>query len=118
MPKLSLQDLSLNNQRVLMRVDYNTPLDEEGQILEDMRIRATLPSIKYILKHGGSLVLMSHLGRPKGKKNPRLSLSKIALRLEKLLKKPVLFIENPFVSSALEADDPETGKRYMKYMPH
>jgi phosphoglycerate kinase len=87
MPKLSLQDLSLNGKRVLMRVDFNVPMNR-GAITDDSRIKAAIPSIEYILKQGASLVLMSHLGRPKGKE-PSLSLASCAKRLSELIKKPV-----------------------------
>jgi phosphoglycerate kinase len=87
--KLMLQDLDLKDKRVLMRVDFNVPLDDTGHITDDTRIRESLPSIQYILEHGASLVLMSHLGRPKGKKNPKMSLSPCATCLSTLLHKPV-----------------------------
>ncbi len=89
MGKLTLRDLPLHDQRVLMRVDFNVPI-HQGTITDDSRIRAALPSIRYVLDHGGSLVLMSHLGRPK-KKDPSLSLAPCAQRLEELLKTPVIF---------------------------
>lgn len=88
MPKLTLKDLSLKNQRVLMRVDFNVPM-EKGKITDDSRIRAALPSIEYVLNHGASLILMSHLGRPKGKPEAEFSLAPCAKRLSELLKKPV-----------------------------
>ncbi|MEI6242834.1 MAG: phosphoglycerate kinase [Chlamydiota bacterium] len=87
--KLMLQDLDLEDKRVLMRVDFNVPLDDNGQITDDTRIREALPSIQYILQHDASLILMSHLGRPKGKKNPKMSLAPCAKRLSDLLHKPV-----------------------------
>ena len=87
---LSLRDLSLRNQRVLMRVDFNVPLQKDGSIADDARIRASLPSIEYILHAGASLVLMSHLGRPQGR-DLKYSLAPCAKRLSELLKKPVLF---------------------------
>ena len=67
MEKLSIRDLSLKNKRVLMRVDFNVPLANDGSILDDSRIKAAIPSIEYVLNQGASLVLMSHLGRPKTK---------------------------------------------------
>jgi phosphoglycerate kinase len=87
--KLALKDLSLKGKRVLMRVDFNVPLSKEGKITDDSRIVAALPSIEYILAHGASLILMSHLGRPKAKPDPQLSLAKVAKRLSELLDKPV-----------------------------
>ncbi|HSX26318.1 MAG TPA: phosphoglycerate kinase [Chlamydiales bacterium] len=88
MAKLTLKDLSLKGKRVLMRVDFNVPM-KEGKITDDSRIVAALPSIQYVLDHGASLVLMSHMGRPKGKPDPELSLAPCAKRLSELLKKPV-----------------------------
>lgn len=90
MEKLSLRDLSLKDKRVLMRVDFNVPLTNEGTILDDSRIKAAIPSIEYILDQGASLVLISHLGRPKTI-DPKLSLAPCAHRLSELLQKPVQF---------------------------
>ena len=87
--KKSLQDLNFKGQKILMRVDFNVPFTEEGRVRDDTRIRLALPSIKYILQQGGRLILISHLGRPKGKKNLKLSLKPVAEHLSKLLGKPV-----------------------------
>ncbi len=84
MSKLSIRDLPLNNKRILMRVDFNVPLDG-GRVMDDTRIRETLPSIEYALRHGARLILASHLGRPKGKPNPKMSLKPVAERLRILL---------------------------------
>jgi len=89
MTKLSIQDVSLKDLKVLMRVDFNVPLDSNGNITDDSRIRASLPSIEYILNQGASLILLSHLGRPKGK-DPKYSLSPCAKRLSELLNRPVI----------------------------
>jgi len=88
--KLSLSDLPLKGKKVLMRVDFNVPLNKEGNITDDTRIQASLPSIRYVLDHGGSLILMSHLGRPKEKRVPEMSLKPCAQRLSELLEKPVI----------------------------
>lgn len=87
--RLSLKDLDVKGKKVLMRVDFNVPLDKSGRITDDTRIQASLPSIEYVLDHGGSLILMSHLGRPKGQKNSELSLAPCAKCLSDLLNKPV-----------------------------
>ncbi|MDP2996452.1 MAG: phosphoglycerate kinase, partial [Bryobacterales bacterium] len=90
MPKLSIKDLDLKNKVVFIRVDFNVPLSPDGQeITSDKRIKASLPSIKYALEQGAGLILASHLGRPKGKPNPAMSLKPAARRLEELLGRPV-----------------------------
>src|SRR6201995_4140447 len=94
MNKLSIRDLPLNNPRVFMRVDFNVPLDEHGRVTDDTRIRETLPTIEYALRHGARLILASHLGRPKGKPNPKMSLKPVAERLRMLLDQELARGEN------------------------
>jgi phosphoglycerate kinase len=91
MAKLSVRDLDLKGKRVFMRVDFNVPLNDAGEITDDTRIQASLPTIQYIIEHGGRQILASHLGRPKGKPNPKMSLKPVATRLAQLLGKPVAF---------------------------
>jgi phosphoglycerate kinase len=91
MAKLSVRDLDLKGKRIFMRVDFNVPLNDAGEITDDTRIQASLPTIQYIVERGGRLILASHLGRPKGKPNPKMSLKPAATRLAQVLGKPVAF---------------------------
>jgi phosphoglycerate kinase len=93
MTKLRLQDLDLKGKKVLMRVDFNVPLRQDGTISDDTRLRESLPSIEHIIQSGGSAILMSHLGRPKGI-TPSLSLKPCAQALSQLLNHPVLMAED------------------------
>ncbi len=101
MNKLGISDLDLNGRRVFMRVDFNVPL-ADGQITDDTRIQAALPSIRYVIEKNGKLILASHLGRPKGKPDPKYSLKPVATRLGNLLRKVVQF--------ALDCVGPEVEK--------
>ena len=90
MNKRSIRDLDLKGKRLFIRVDFNVPLNEQGQITNDARIQASLPTIQYALSQGARVILASHLGRPKGKVNPKMSLKPVAEALSKLIKSPVL----------------------------
>src|ERR1041384_695793 len=95
MAKLSLKDLQdFRGQRVLVRVDYNVPLDETGAISDDKRIKATVPTLEYLWQNGARVVLCSHLGRPKGKRDPKQSLRPVAQRLAEILSRPVAFVDD------------------------
>ncbi len=94
MDKCTIRDLQPAGKRVLMRVDFNVPLDEQGQITDDTRITATIPSINYLVKAGAKVILMSHLGRPKGAPDSRYSLKPAAVRLGELIEAPVHFAED------------------------
>ena len=104
MAKLSVTDLNLNGKRVFIRVDFNVPL-KDGRIVDDTRIQASLPTIRYVLDHGATVVLASHLGRPKGKASPQLSLRPIATRLSQLLSRPVAFADDCIGEPAKQAVD-------------
>ncbi len=93
MKKKTVKDVALDGRRVLMRVDFNVPL-KDGRVDDDTRIRAALPTIQYVLERGASVVLMSHLGRPKGKPVDELSLRPVAKRAGELLGKPVGFVSD------------------------
>jgi phosphoglycerate kinase len=110
MAKLSIRDLELKNKVVFIRVDFNVPLAPGGQeITSDKRIKAALPTINYALEQGAGVVLASHLGRPKGKPNPEMSLKPVAERLEKLLGRPVKFAAD-CVGPEVEAMRPKPGE--------
>src|SRR3989338_8902811 len=94
MDKLFIKDLEVKGKRVMVRVDYNVPLDAEGNITDDSRIRATLPTINFLLDERARVILTSHLGRPKGKAVPGLSLRPVAKRLSRLLGKEVPLAED------------------------
>ena len=110
MSTLSIRDLDLHNKRVFMRVDFNVPLAPGGkEITSDKRIKASLPSIQYALDHGAALILASHLGRPKGKPNPEMSLAPCADRLATLLGKPVAMAPD-CIGPQVEAMLPKPGE--------
>jgi 3-phosphoglycerate kinase len=95
MAKVAIQSLNVGGKRVLMRVDFNVPLDKQtGKVSDDTRIQAALESIRFVIGHGGKLILMSHLGRPEGKVEPKYSLAPAAERLSQLLGKPVKMLKD------------------------
>lgn len=91
MTKLSIRDVDLKSKRVFVRVDFNVPLDGSGRITDDTRLRAALPTVQFAVERGARLILASHLGRPKGKPDPKMSLRPVATRLSQLLSAPVIF---------------------------
>ena len=88
-----IDEIEVKDKRVFIRADFNVPLDKEGTITDDIRIKSTLPTIKSVLDRGGSVILTSHLGRPKGKVDKKYSLAPVAKRLSELLGKEVMFLE-------------------------
>lgn len=109
----SIRDLDLKGKRVFIRVDFNVPLEKNSQgnmeITSDKRIKASLPTIRYALEHGAGLILASHLGRPKGKPNPEMSLQPVAKRLADLLGRPVKMAPD-CVGPEVEAMKPAAGE--------
>lgn len=91
--KKTIRDIELKGKRVLIRCDFNVPLDSNQNITDDTRIRAALPTLEYMIEHGAKVVVMSHLGRPKGKAAAEFSLAPVAVRLSELLGKPVAFAD-------------------------
>src|SRR6516162_10975782 len=99
MAKLTVRDLNVRGKRVFLRVDYNVPLEEkDGQmvITDETRIVETLPTLRLLIEQGGKLILAAHLGRPKGKPEPSMSLRPVAARLADLLGCPVAFADDCF----------------------
>lgn len=134
MDQATVRDVDVRGKRVLERVDFNVPLDDEGRITDDTRLRASLPTIQYLLDNGASVILMSHLGRPKGAPNPKYSLKPVAERLGELLEQSValapdcvgseverqahdlqpgqvLLLENLRFHAEEEANDPDFAKQ-------
>ena len=106
MNKKTVRDVDFKGKRVFVRVDYNVPMDKAGKITDDTRIRATLPTLKYLLDHGASLVLAAHLGRPKGAPAPEFTLAPVAIHLSSLLGLEVKFAADcvgPMAESAAGA---------------
>ncbi|MBM4132150.1 MAG: phosphoglycerate kinase [Nitrospira sp.] len=107
--KQTIDDLVLHNKRVIIRADFNVPLDDSHQITDDTRIRSTLPTINHAVDEGAKVILCSHLGRPKAKPDPRYSLAPVVKRLQRLLGKDVLF--------APDCIGPEVEKMVAKMKP-
>ena len=100
--KKTIRDIDVTGKRVLVRVDYNVPMNAELKITDDTRILATMPTINYLVDHGAKVILCSHLGRPNGQVDPKLSLRPILARLSKVLDKPISFCEDLFDKSTNE----------------
>jgi 3-phosphoglycerate kinase len=101
--KKTIEDIDVRGKRVLVRVDFNVPLDENGNITDDTRIRAALPTIQYLIKNNAKVILMSHLGRPKGEFDPKYSLAPVAKHLSKLLGQEVIMAKDVIGESAKNA---------------
>lgn len=108
MAKKTIRDVDVKGKRVLMRVDFNVPM-QDGAITDDKRIRAALPTIQHVIKEGGKVILMSHLGRPKGKPDDAFRLDPVAQRLSELLGQPVQKVDDcigPEVEKAVAGLEP------------
>ena len=108
MAKLTVHDMDLQGKRVLTRVDYNVPMSEQDGTMvinDDTRIRATLPTLKAMIKKSAKIILAAHLGRPKGVREPSMSLRPVADKLAELIGQPVTFCEHCVGSSVAEAVD-------------
>ena len=103
--KKTIRDIDVSGKRVFLRVDYNVPMNAELKIVDDTRITATLPTINYLIEHNARVILCSHLGRPNGQVDPKLSLRPVLARLSKLLDKPVSFAEDILDKSTVEMVD-------------
>lgn len=103
MKQKTIEDISVESKKVLVRVDFNVPLNEKGEITDETRIQAALPTIKYLLDHHAKVILCSHLGRPKGEVKPEFSLAPVAKRLQVLLDTKVTFAKDVIGPSADEA---------------
>ena len=97
--KKTLKDMDVKGKKVLVRCDFNVPMNEDGEITDDKRIRSSLPTIKYLLENKAKIILMSHLGRPKGEANHKYSLKAISIRLAELLGQNVMFLQDDNVVS-------------------
>ena len=109
-PKKSIRDLDVSGKKVLVRVDFNVPLDIERNVVDDTRIRGALPTIRYLLDHGARPILMSHLGRPKGQVVESLRMAPVGKRLAELLDYPVLSLKECVGPRVLEAIDANQDK--------
>jgi len=136
---LTCKDIDVKGNRVFLRVDFNVPLDETGQVRDDTRIKASLPTLRYLLEHGAKVIAASHLGRPKGKVNPKYSMKSVSERLSQLLGIDVIFapdvigervntlkqglpegqvllLENLRFYPGEEANDPEFARHLAEYV--
>lgn len=103
MNKKTIEDIDVQGKKVFVRVDFNVPLDDQQHITNDKRIRATLPTIHYLVDHGAAVILASHLGRPKGQRKPELSLKPVADYFSQLWGKPIKFVEDCIGKPARDA---------------
>ena len=103
MPKKTIRDISLSGRKVLVRCDFNVPLDNQGNITDDTRITGAIPTIKHLIENGVKVILCSHLGRPEGTRKPEFSLNVVAARLGELIGKDVSFVEDCIGEKVKEA---------------
>ncbi|MDY3005004.1 MAG: phosphoglycerate kinase [Christensenella hongkongensis] len=101
--KKTIEDIDVQGKKVLVRVDFNVPLNDKGEITDETRIQAALPTIQYLLDHGAKVILASHLGRPKGEVKPEFSLAPVAKRLDEILNTKVIFAKDCVGKAAQDA---------------
>ena len=102
--KKTIKDVDVRGKRVLVRVDFNVPLTE-GTVTDDTRVRAALPTLRYLVDHGARVIVMSHLGRPEGERDPQYSLRPVRRVLQRLLGRNVVFVDDIFGADGHEAVD-------------
>ncbi len=106
----NINDFNFAGLKAIVRVDFNVPLNEKGEITDDTRIRGAIPTLKKILDDGGALIIMSHMGKPKGKINPKMSLSQITSAVASALERPVKFAQDS-ADAKSQADALQPGAR-------
>jgi phosphoglycerate kinase len=100
--KKTIKDVDLRGKKVLLRADYNVPLEDNGEVADDYRLQQSLPTVRFLLEQGASVVICSHLGRPDGTPNPKFSLAPVAKRLQELLERDVTFVPEDCVGKAAQ----------------
>ncbi|MEG1524873.1 MAG: phosphoglycerate kinase [Clostridia bacterium] len=112
MAKKTIEDIDVNGKKVLVRVDFNVPLTEDGQVSDDKRIVAALPTIRYLLDHNAKVILCSHLGRPKGQVNPKYSMVPVGARLAELLPETKIWMADDVIGDSAKAaiEDMKAGE--------
>jgi 3-phosphoglycerate kinase len=103
--KKTVRDIDLNGKKVLLRADYNVPLDDRGQMTDDYRLRQSLPTLNFLLERGAGIIVCSHLGRPDGTPDPKFSLLPVAKRLKELLGREVEFVPDCVGERAQKASE-------------
>ena len=117
MNKLIVRDLNVKGKKVFLRVDFNVPLNEKSEITDVTRIKAVLPTLTYLILHGAKLIIASHLGRPKGKFKPELSLKPVQEKLSEFLKKEIILAPDIIGNDCLLYTSPSPRDKRQSRMP-